>query len=100
MWRSQTPPCASTQTRHCFPTLARCRCGASCSHAGHAAPGAVMLQHGDLSRRQQKRREDNMKAAIRQLIRNTFRKRGYLVAKYPSVGFQPVAVFDLAVQLL
>lgn len=41
-----------------------------------------------------------MKAAIRQLIRRSFRKRGYLVAKYPSLRFPCVSVFDLAVQLL
>jgi FkbM family methyltransferase len=41
-----------------------------------------------------------MKAAVRRLIRRSFRKRGYLVAKYPSVSFPTVSVFDLAVQLL
>ena len=41
-----------------------------------------------------------MKAAFRQFIRDTFRKHGYLVAKYPSIAFQPVPVFDLAIQLL
>jgi FkbM family methyltransferase len=41
-----------------------------------------------------------MKTFLKNLARRAARLRGYAIAKYPTVAFKPLPVFDLAVELL